>query len=83
MMDIATLCLFLVAAASVLTVPLQMVRHLREDLNNKLKDGEKKFDRIVNQLEKVSDDMAKAHADYAAVNAKLDMLIRRGGNNGN
>ena len=79
MMDIPTLCIVIIAVASVITIPVQMVRHLREDLSGKLEVGEKKFERIVNQLEKVSDNLAKAHADYVAVNAKLDMLISQRG----
>lgn len=79
MMDIPTLCIVIVAVASVLTIPVQMVRHLREDLTGKLEAGEKKFDRIVNQLEKVSDNLAKTHADYAGVKAQLDMLIAQKG----
>lgn len=79
MMDISILCVVIIAVASVITIPVQMVRHLREDLIGKLGAGEKKFDRIVNQLEKVSDDLAKTHADYAGIKAQLDMLIARRG----
>ena len=79
MMDISTLCIVIIAVVSVITIPVQMVRHLREDFSGKFGAGEKKFDRIVNQLEKVSDNLAKTHADYAGVKAQLDMLIAQRG----
>ena len=77
MVDLLTLCAVSVAGASILTIPVQMIRHLRMDLEGKLEYGEKRFDTIVEQLEKCSDNMAKCHADYAAVNAKLCMLIEK------
>ena len=78
-MDLPTLCAVAITVVSLLTVPIQMVRHLRMDLEDKLDAGEKKFDRIVEQLDKCSDRMAECHADYKAVDAKLTMLINKGG----
>ena len=78
-MDISSLCIVIVAVASVLTIPIQMVRHLRADLDEKLKYGQNKFEKIVEQLEKCSDNMAAANANYAALNAKLDMLLSERG----
>ena len=77
-MDITILCAIVITGASIVSIPIQMIRHLRSDLEDKLECGEKKFDKIVEQLEKCSDNMAKAHADFAAVDAKLDMLISKG-----
>lgn len=79
MTDIILITALIIAVCSVVTIPITMIRHLREDLSGKLEAGEKKFDRIVNQLEKVSDNLAKTHADYAGVKAQLDMLIAQRG----
>ena len=79
MTDIILITALIIAVCSVVTIPITMIRHLREDFNDKLEAGEKKFDRIVNQLEKVSDNLAKTHADYAGVKAQLDMLIAQRG----
>ena len=76
-MDLSTLCAVAITGVSLLTVPIQMVRHLRADLEEKLNVGEKKFDKIVEQLDKCSDRMAECHADYKAVDAKLGMLINK------
>ena len=73
--DITTLCAMIIAAATVVAIPIQMIRHLRADLEDKLVSGEKKFETIIKNLEKCSESMAVVHADYAAVNAKLTMLI--------
>ena len=75
MIDITTIGVIIVASASLITIPIQMLRHLRTDFKDKLECGEKKFDMIIEKLEKCADNMSKCHADYSAVNAKLEMLI--------
>lgn len=77
MIDYMMASMVIIAAVSVLSIPIQMVRHLRHDLEDKLECGQNKFEKIVDQLEKCSDSMSKANANYSAVNAKLDMLINR------
>lgn len=79
MIDLPTLCAIAIIGVSVLTIPIQMIRHLRTDLKDKLNAGEKKFDMVMGQLEKCSDRMIEIHADYASVKAKLDMLINKRG----
>ena len=78
MPDIILITALIIATCSVVTIPITMARHLREDLNSKLEVGEKKFEKIITKLEKLSDNLAKTHADYAKVQAQLDMIIQRG-----
>ena len=77
--DIMTLCAILVVGVSVVSIPIQMIRHLREDFESKLESGEKKFDRILLQLEKCSDRLSETHTDYAIVKTRLDLLIAQRG----
>lgn len=77
MPDIILITALIIATGSVITIPIAMVRHLREDLTGKLEMGEKKFDRIVEKLDEINSGMQKCQIETSVIKTKVDILVEK------